>query len=136
MEQKKSDKENSKQKEKYNLDEDTSSFSPEIEEESNNESEESSKQKESPKLEESTKNQNSSQLMDKLISIQKKMDTNQNKPRYSIYNYKENNNTDNNTSKNIYKNNSNNNMNYFNKSGLNLNESEEDEYNNNSRSKF
>ena len=132
MEQKKSDKENSKQKEKYNLDEDTSSFSPEIEEESNNESEESSKQKESPKLEESTKNQNSSQLMDKLISIQKKMDTNQNKPRYSIYNYKENNNTDNNTSKNIYKNNSNNNMNYFNKSGLNLNESEEDEYNNNS----
>ena len=130
MESKKPEKGNEKQKEKYNFDEDTSSFSPEIEEESNEE-EESSQQKE-----ESNKKQNSSQLMDKLISIQKKMD--QNKPKYSMYNYKENNNTDNNMTKNIYKNDSNNNMNYYNNSRnnkniLNLNESDqEDEDNNNS----
>ena len=129
MEQKKQDD----KKDKYDLDEDTSSFSPEIEEESNEEEEESSQKKE-----ESNKNQNSP-LMDKLISIQKKMDINQNRTKYPLYNYKENNNTDNNINKNIYKNNSNNNMNYYNnsrnnKNTLNLNESEQDEDDNNNNS--
>ena len=130
MEQKKQDD----KKDKYDLDEDTSSFSPEIEEESNEEEEEESSQKK----EESNKNQNSP-LMDKLISIQKKMDINQNRTKYPLYNYKENNNTDNNINKNIYKNNSNNNMNYYNnsrnnKNTLNLNESEQDEDDNNNNS--
>ena len=129
MEQKKQDD----KKDKYDLDEDTSSFSPEIEEESNEEEEESSQKKE-----ESNKNQNSP-LMDKLISIQKKMDINQNRTKYPLYNYKENNNTDNNINKNIYKNNSNNNMNYYNnsrnnKNTLNLNESEQEEDDNNNNS--
>ena len=129
MEQKKQDD----KKDKYDLDEDTSSFYPEIEEESNEEEEESSQKKE-----ESNKNQNSP-LMDKLISIQKKMDINQNRTKYPLYNYKENNNTDNNINKNIYKNNSNNNMNYYNnsrnnKNTLNLNESEQDEDDNNNNS--
>ena len=129
MEQKKQDD----KKDKYDLDEDTSSFSPEIEEESNEEEEESSQKKE-----ESNKNQNSP-LMDKLISIQKKMDINQNRTKYPLYHYKENNNTDNNINKNIYKNNSNNNMNYYNnsrnnKNTLNLNESEQEEDDNNNNS--
>ena len=134
MEQKQPSKD---KKEKYNLDDDTSSFSPEIEEESNDEEEEELSQKNKIKekeKEEVNKNQNSSNLMDKLISIQKQMDTNQNKPRYSPYNYKENNNTDNKMNKNINKMNNNNIYNYNsrNKNILNLDESEEnDEYNSN-----
>ena len=140
MEQKQSSKD---KKEKYNLDDDTSSFSPEIEEESNDEEEEElsqnnqSKEKEKEK-EEINKNQNSSHLMDKLISIQKQMDTNQSKQRYSPYNYKESNNTDNKMNKNINKTN-NNNSNIYNynsrnnKNVLNLDESsqENDDYNSN-----
>ena len=128
MEQKKQDE----KKDKYDFDEDSSSFSPEIEEESNEEEEESSPQKE-----ESNKNQNNSPLMNKLISIQKKMDANPNKTKYSLYNYKENNNIDNNMNKNIYKNNSY--MNYYNnsrsnKNALNINESEQDDEDNNNNS--
>ena len=134
MEQKQSSKD---KKEKYNLDDDTSSFSPEIEEESNDEEEEELSQKNQIKekeKEEVNKNNNTSNLMDKLISIQKQMDTNQNKPRYSSYNYKENNNTDNKMNKNINKMNNNNIYNYNsrNKNILNLDESDpEDDYNSN-----
>jgi RNA recognition motif-containing protein len=72
--------------------------------------------------------------MDKLISIQKQMDTNQTKGKYSLSNYKENNNTDNKNKNKINANN--NNMNYFNNSRknkdiLNLDESEESEENSN-----
>ena len=126
------------EKEKYNFDEDSSSFSPEIEEESNDEEEEVSNE---PKIKEQsnlTQKENSSQLMDKLISIQKQMDTNQAKGKYSLSNYKENNNTDNKLNKNKNKININNNsnMNYFSNSGknkdiLNLDESESEENSNN-----
>ena len=126
------------EKEKYNFDEDSSSFSPEIEEESNDEEEEVYNE---PKIKEQsnlTQKENSSQLMDKLISIQKQMDTNQAKGKYSLSNYKENNNTDNklNKNKNKININNNNNMNYFSNSGknkdiLNLDESESEENSNN-----
>ncbi len=109
------------QKERYNLDDDTSSFSPEIEEESNNEEEAPSHQKE-PLI--NQVQQNTSQLMDKLISIQKQMDTNQKKiinNKNSSSNYKENNNTDNKLPKNKIKNN-----NKKNKDILNLDESDSD----------
>jgi len=127
-------KQSQKGKEEYNFDEDSSSFSPEIEEESNDEEEEVSNE---PKIKEQTslnQKENSSQLMDKLISIQKQMDTNQAKGKYSLSNYKENNNTDNKNKNKI--NASNNNMNYFNNSRknkdiLNLDESEESEENSN-----
>ena len=88
---------NQPSKERYNLDDDTSSFSPEIEEESNNEEEqESAPNNEPTQKAQINPEQNSSQLMDKLISIQKQMDTNQKKlTKNSSSNYKENNNTDN-----------------------------------------
>ena len=114
------------QKEKYNLDDDTSSFSPEIEEESKNEEEELSQQNDTKEKEK----ENTYHLMKKLISIQKKMDTNQSKPNYSSSNYKENNNTDN----QLNKNKNNNRNNYYdskkNKDILNLDESDSDDSNN------
>ena len=93
---------NQPSKERYNLDDDTSSFSPEIEEESNNEEEqESAPNNEPTQKAQINPEQNSSQLMDKLISIQKQMDTNQKKlTKNSSSNYKENNNTDNKIPKN------------------------------------
>ena len=93
---------NQPSKERYNLDDDTSSFSPEIEEESNNEEEQESAPNNEPKQKaQINPEQNSSQLMDKLISIQKQMDTNQKKlTKNSSSNYKENNNTDNKIPKN------------------------------------
>jgi RNA recognition motif-containing protein len=93
---------NQPSKERYNLDDDTSSFSPEIEEESNNEEEqESAPNNEPTQKAQINPEQNSSQLMDKLISIQKQMDTNQKKLTKNLSsNYKENNNTDNKIPKN------------------------------------
>ena len=93
---------NQPSKERYDLDDDTSSFSPEIEEESNNEEEqESAPNNEPTQKAQINPEQNSSQLMDKLISIQKQMDTNQKKlTKNSSSNYKENNNTDNKIPKN------------------------------------
>ena len=85
-------------KDKYNLDDDTSSYSPEIEEDSNNEDdveEEKNKTNENMNILESNQNANEnikpSILYDKLISIQKKMDSNQEKQNYSQYNSNNNN---------------------------------------------
>ena len=78
-----------KKKEKYNLDDDTSSYSPEIEEESNDEEEENSQQ--NHQKDEEDKNPNSSKLIDKLNSIQKQMDTNQKNSKVSFSSYNENN---------------------------------------------
>ena len=98
-------------KDKYNLDDDTSSYSPEIEEESNNGDdldEAKNKPNQILNYDEQEKNQNnpnmnvnkSSILYDKLVTIQKKMDSNQEKQRYLQYN--QNNNNDNNNYKKNY----------------------------------
>jgi RNA recognition motif-containing protein len=101
MEQAESQKE---KKDKYNLDDDTSSYSPEIEEESNNGEElEESNNKESQNINyeeqaEENKNTNineskSSVLYDKLMSIQKKMDSSQEKQKYLQFNQSNENNS-------------------------------------------
>ena len=105
MEQDQTQKE---KKDKYNLDDDTSSYSPEIEEESNNEEEIESQKKESKEnlnlfneYKESSEFK-SSNPYDKLISIEKKMDQNQEKQKYSKYNQSYKDNKDNNNFNNNY----------------------------------
>lgn len=119
-------------KEKYNLDDDTSSYSPEIEEESNNEDE--GEQQTDNKLNmdhQDEKARDASILYNKLINIEKNIGSNQN----TNTNYKNNNfflqkkkyvdEYDNENNENI--------MGKYNNKNINLNESENDnenEYNN------
>ena len=147
MDKAQTNKETEKSKEKYNFDDDTSSYSPVIEEESNNEEEEQSQSNPEKSPEKDNPNitsENSSHLIDKLISIQKQMDNSQNNSKY-YSNFKENKDMNNNAlnkSKKNYRNNINNfddlnNKNYKkNKDILSLNESDDsdndDDYNNNS----